>query len=221
MLNLASPLLNLITVVMEFASSFISFLIGYYALKAYRATSVRGLFLLYWGFIILGVGTFLRVFTAVYFAVMVGVEARAQLVSLINLVALIYSLTQLAAYTLFVATYVFQSRPSGKKVAVAGTLAAAAAAVFPVYRLFFIPWLELVAVTMLAFVVVSTFMNWHLRKSGESALVLSGFMLMLLSHVFFLFLPLQELLLFVGELTQLGGFVCLSVMLAKVSRTDE
>jgi hypothetical protein len=220
MLNLAVPLLNLITVIMEFASSFISFIIGYYALKAYRATSVRGLFLLYWGFIILGVGTFLRVFTATYINVMIGHQARAQLVSLINLVALIYSITQLVAYSLFVATYVFQSRPTGEKAAVTGTVVAAAA-VFPIYRLFFIPWLELVAVTMLAFVVVSTFMNWHLRKSSESALVLLGFGLILLSHVFFLFLPLEELLLFVGEVTQLAGFLCLSVMLAKVSRTHE
>jgi hypothetical protein len=222
MLNLAVPLLNLITVIMEFASSFISFIIGYYALKAYRATSARGLFLLYWGFIILGVGTFLRVFTATYINVMIGHQARAQLVSLINLVALIYSITQLVAYSLFVATYVFQSRLTGEKAAVTGTVvAAAAAAVFPIYRLFFIPWLELVAVTMLAFVVVSTFMNWHLRKSSESALVLLGFGLILLSHVFFLFLPLEELLLFVGEVTQLAGFLCLSVMLAKVSRTHE
>ena len=218
---MAVPLLNLITVIMEFASSFISFIIGYYALKAYRATSARGLFLLYWGFIILGVGTFLRVFTATYINVMIGHQARAQLVSLINLVALIYSITQLVAYSLFVVTYVFQSRLTGEKVAVTGTVVAAAAAVFPIYRLFFIPWLELVAVTMLAFVVVSTFMNWHLRKSSESALVLLGFGLMLLSHVFFLFLPLDELLLFVGEVTQLAGFLCLSVMLAKVSRTHE
>ncbi len=110
---------------------------------------------------------------------------------------------------------------TGEKAAVTGTVVAAAAAVFPIYRLFFIPWLELVAVTMLAFVVVSTFMNWHLRKSSESALVLLGFGLILLSHVFFLFLPLEELLLFVGEVTQLAGFLCLSVMLAKVSRTHE
>ena len=47
---------------MEFVSSFISFLVGYYALKGYKEFSIKGLFLLYLGFIILGIGTFLRVF---------------------------------------------------------------------------------------------------------------------------------------------------------------
>lgn len=218
---MALPLLKLIAVVMEFVSSFLSFLIGYYALKAYRTSGSKGLFLLYWGFIILGFGTFLRVFTATYISVVSQVyEAPRQWIGLIDLVALIYSVTELVAYSLIVAAYVFQARPPSEKVAVAGAISAATAVVFPIYRLFFIPWLELIAITMLAFVVVSTFMNWHIRKSSESALVFLGFGLMLLSHVFFLFLPLDEMLLLLGQMTELAGFICLSAMLAKVSRTN-
>jgi hypothetical protein len=218
---LALPLLNLIVVVMEFVGSFLSFLIGYYALKAYRASGSRRLFTLYWGFLILGVGTFLRVFTATYVSLISRVyEAPRQLVGLINLAALIYSITQLVAYSLIVATYVFQTKPTNEKITVAGTVSAVAAVVFPIYRLFYIPWLELVGITMLAFVVVSTFMNWQVRKSSESALVLSGFGLMLLSHVFFLFLPVDEMFLLLGQITQLAGFICLSAMLAKVKRAN-
>jgi hypothetical protein len=218
---LALPLLNLIVVVMEFVGSFLSFLIGYYALKAYRASGSRRLFTLYWGFLILGVGTFLRVFTATYVSLISRVyETPRQLVGLINLAALIYSITQLVAYSLIVATYVFQTKPTNEKITVAGTVSAVAAVVFPIYRLFYIPWLELVGITMLAFVVVSTFMNWQVRKSSESALVLSGFGLMLLSHVFFLFLPVDEMFLLLGQITQLAGFICLSAMLAKVKRAN-
>jgi len=36
--------LRLITFFMEFVSSFISFLVGYYALKGYRKFSIKGLF---------------------------------------------------------------------------------------------------------------------------------------------------------------------------------
>jgi hypothetical protein len=206
---------------MEFVGSFLSFLIGYYALKAYRASGSRRLFTLYWGFLILGVGTFLRVFTATYVSLISRVyEAPRQLVGLINLAALIYSITQLVAYSLIVATYVFQTKPTNEKITVAGTVSAVAAVVFPIYRLFYIPWLELVGITMLAFVVVSTFMNWQVRKSSESALVLSGFGLMLLSHVFFLFLPVDEMFLLLGQITQLAGFICLSAMLAKVKRAN-
>ena len=217
---MALPLLNLIAVVMEFIGSFSSFLIGYYAIKAFRTSGSRRLFTLYWGFIILGVGTFLRVFTATYVSLISRVyEAPRQLIGLLNMAALIYSVTLLVAYSLIVATYVFQAKPMNEKITVVGT-ASAAAVVFPIYRLFFIPWLELVAITMLAFVVVSTFINWQIKKSSESVLVLSGFGLMLLSHVFFLFLPVDEMLLLLGQITQLAGFICLSAVLAKVSRAN-
>jgi hypothetical protein len=219
---LAIPLLNLTTVVMECISAFISFLIGYYAMKGYRASSSKGLFLLYWGFIILGVGTFLRVFTATYISILTGHEATAALSRIINMVAMIYSVTQLVAYSLFVATYVFQTRLTSETTTIAGTaVTAAAAAVFPIYRLFFIQWLELIAATMLAFITVSTFINWRIKKSSESGLVFFGFALIFLSHLFFLFIVLAEILLFVGEVTQLVGFLCLLAMLIKVSRAHE
>jgi len=217
---LAISILNLTTVIMEFTSAFISFLIGYYAMKAYRASSSRALLLLYWGFIILGVGIFLRVFTASYIGVVTRLEPGTAITGLINLAALIYSVTQLIAYALFVAAYVFQTKPADKTAVTASAITTVSAAVFPLYRLFFIPSLELIAITMLAFVAVSTFINWRTRKNSESALVFYGFFLMMLSHVFFLFLRVNELLLFVGEITQLAGFICLITMLAKVSRTS-
>ena len=219
---MAFPILSLTTVVMECISSIISFVIGYYAMRGYRATSSRGLFLLYWGFIILGVGTFLRVFTATYISVLTRHEGAAALRSLINLVASIYSITLLIAYSLFVATYVFQTRITSEAKTTTGTaLAAVAAAVIPIYRLFFIQWLDLIAATMLAFITVSTFINWRFKKSSESALVCLGFGLLLLSHLFFLFILLNVTLLFVGEVTQLVGFLCLLAMLVKVSRANE
>ena len=217
---MAFPILDLTTVVMECISSFISFVLGYYAMRGYRATSSRGLFLLYWGFIILGVGTFLRVFTATYISVLAGHEKAATLRGLINLVALIYSVTQLVAYSLFVATYVFQTRLPTETIATTGTVVAAAAA-FPIYRLFFIQWLDLIAATMLAFITVSTLINWRIKKSSESGLVCLGFAVLLLSHLFFLFILLNVTLLFIGEVTQLVGFLCLLAMLAKVSRIHE
>jgi hypothetical protein len=177
---------------------------------------------LYWGFTFLGVGIFLRGFTVTYVEIMVGHEASKQLTRLINLAGLIYSTTQIAAYAFFVADYAFQAmRASSERNALAGAAVAVAAAVFPVYRLFFIPWLELIAISMLSFVTVNAFINWSIRKSSESALVVSGFGLMLLSHVFFLLLPLKETLLFLGQAFQLAGFICLVGMLAKVSRTNE
>lgn len=200
---------------MEFLSSIISFLVGYYAVKSYKMLSAKQLLLLYLGFIILGVGTFLRAFTATYFA-LVTRSIEAPLLGLLNFAGSIYTITQLTAYTLFTVTYVFQAKAIGKHT----RELAAAAAVFPIYRLFFTPHLELIAIVMLGFITVHSLNNWLLKQSGTSALVFLGFGLMLLSHLLFLFMILDGTLLFLGEVVQLAGFGCLLAMLVKVSKLN-
>ncbi len=80
----------LIVFLMEMVSAFISILIGYYASKAYRASSAKGLLFLYLGFIILGLGIFLRTITATYFVLVNRVidAAPSSLVGLSNVAGL-------------------------------------------------------------------------------------------------------------------------------------
>ncbi|MCK4313912.1 hypothetical protein KAW04_04000, partial [Candidatus Bathyarchaeota archaeon] len=182
--------LRLITFLMEFVSSFISLLVGYYALKGYKKFAIKELFLLYLGFIVLGVGTFLRVVSATYFVILLKtLEPMPNIRSLINLAGLIYTLTQLIAYSLFTATYILQAKAFGKRSLELGIISTA---FFPIYRLFFNPSLELIAIAMLGFITVHSFINWMLKKTSESALVFFGFGFMLLSHLLFLFMILQE-----------------------------
>lgn len=211
--------LFLLTVLMELLSSLISFLIGYYALKSYRASSAKGLYLLYLGFIILGIGNFLRAVTSLYFAVILKfVESPASpLLRLLNLAGSIYTITQLIAYSVFTATYIMQAKTIGKSTIAMSTVSAA---VFPIYRLFFIPQLELIAIVMLGFVAVHSLNNWLFKKNTDSALVFFGFGFMVLSHLLFLFMILDEILLFLGQASQLAGFACLLAMLAKVSKPN-
>jgi hypothetical protein len=49
-------------------------------------------------------------------------------------------------------------------------------------------------------------------------LVFLGFGFMFFSHLLFLFMIFDELLLLFGQIAQLTGFVCLLTMLAKVNR---
>ncbi len=114
-----------------------------------------------------------------------------------------------------------QSRNIGKQ-EVAAVAAAAATVPFSA-RLFFIPSLELVAITLLGFVTVYSFVNLLLKKGSDAALVFLGFGFMMLSHVFFLLMMFKQFsisFLFLGQLTQLAGFVCLLIMLARVSKID-
>ena len=213
-------LVGLTVILMEFASSLISFIVGYYAMKGYRSSGAKGLFLLYLGFLILGVGIFLRVVTATYFAVILRAyeTAGVHLSGLANLAALLFTVTQLVAYGLFTATYVLQAVNIGKRSV--AELGAVSAAAVPIFKLFFIPQLELVAITLLGFITVYTFTNWLLRRGPGTALVFFGFGFMLVSHLFFLLMIVDEVFLFLGQATQLVGFVCLLAMLAKVSRTN-
>ena len=216
---------GLVTLAMEFVSSLISFIVGYYALKGYRASGSRGLFMLYTAFMVLGIGIFLRLLALAYFAIILGVHeaSRAQLLGLVNLTVWIYSVTQLIAYSLFAATYVLQSINIGRQSATEVAAVTTAAIVPFTARLFFIPSLELVAIALLGFVTMYALMNLLLKRDSDAALVFLGFGLMMLSHVFFLlevFKKYSVSFLLLGQLTQLAGFVCLLIMLAKVSKIN-
>lgn len=210
----------LIVFLMEIVSAFISILIGYYASKAYRASSAKGLLFLYLGFIILGLGIFLRTITATYFVLANRVmdAAPSSLVGLSNVAGIIFTFTQIVAYGLFIATYVLQSKGLGQKGIGLGGISVAA--VFPVARLFYIPSLEIIALVMLGFVALSTLINWVHQKTVNSALVFAGFSLMLFSHVLFLFMIFEEGFLFFGQLSQLAGFICLLLMLVRVNKAN-
>jgi hypothetical protein len=208
----------LIVFLMEMVSALISILIGYYASKAYKASSAKGLLFLYMGFIVLGLGIFLRTITATYFVLVTRATdvAPSSLVGLSNLAGLVFTFTQLVAYVLFIATYVYQSK--GLVQQSLGLSGVSVAAVFPVARLFYIPSLEIVAIAMLGFVALSVLINWLHQKTLNSALVFAGFGLMFFSHVLFLSMIFDEGFLFFGQLSQLAGFLCLLLMLVKVNK---
>ena len=216
---MSPQLLALLVFIMELVSSFISILVGYQASKGYKKSSAKGFLFLYMGFIVLGVGILLRAVTAVFFAFAIRVTETpsSSLVSLSNIAGIIFTLTQLTAYSLFTVTYAFQAKSIDQRVLEVG--GASSAAVFPIARLFYIPALELLAITMLGFVAVSSLMHWLYRRTLSSELVFLGFSFMLLSHLLFLFMIFDEVLLFFGQIMQLMGFVCLFIMLAKVNQT--
>jgi len=204
---------------MELISSFISILVGYQSSKGYKASSAKGFLFLYLGFIILGVGIFLRAITAAFFVLVIRTAESipSSLEGLSNFAGIIFTVTQLVAYSLFIVTYAIQAKSLGQQSLEVETTIAAA--FFPVARLFYIPTLELLAITMLGFVAVSSLMNWLHQRNLNSALVFLGFGFMFSSHLLFLFMIFDEVLLFFGQIMQLMGFVCLFIMLAKVNQT--
>jgi hypothetical protein len=202
-------LLTFGSLLMELISAIISFVIGYYALKGYRVSSEKGLLLLHFGFVTLGVSMILRVITTFYVIALVRElsSPKPAVAAALTFAGLIYSIAQLVAYGLFAVNYTRQAK-----------VLAQGAAIAPLFLLRYNPYLELIAVTLLGYVAIQSIINLAMKKNAEAFLVTSGFSFMFLSHLFFLFTIVDEALYLAGQITQLIGFLCLLAMLMRVSK---
>lgn len=202
----------LISIITEPVSAVISFAIGYYAYKSYRMTSARRLFLLHLGFVILGVALLLRFVT---FSLLVSLRFSEQHVQairgIVSLGGFVFSSLQLVAYVLFSASYTSQSESvdeDGKILAVLPGF----------YIIFFNPFLELLSLAIIGYVVARALILFIYKSGGNSLLVLLGFTCFFVSHLFFLFTTVDEGLLFSGQMIQLFGFIFFLVMLTRVTK---
>ena len=194
---------------MELASAIISFLIGYYALKGYRTSSERGLLFLHFGFVILGVSMILRVITTVY---VVSIFGEEPIRPILEFTRIVYPSIELVAYTLFAITYTYQARITSELKTVAPAIA---------FLLLYNPFLELLAIVLLAYVMVQSIISYAMKRSSSSMLVSLGFSFMFIGHLFFLFTtddaPFRFML---GHFANLIGFLFLLIMLMQVNKAE-
>jgi hypothetical protein len=193
---------------MEFFSALISFVVGYYALKGYRVSSERGLLLLHFGFVTLGVSMLLRVITTFYVIALVREFAspRPAVAAALTFASIIYSVAQLVAYGLFAVNYTRQAK-----------MLAQMAVFRPLFMLRYEPLLELIAIVLLGYVAVQSIINLAMKRNTNAFLVTLGFSFMFVSHLFFLFTIVETALHLIGQITQLIGFLSLLLMLMRVS----
>jgi hypothetical protein len=206
---LMALLLTLSSLLMEFLSAVISFVIGYYALKGYRVSSERGLLLLHFGFVTLGVSMTLRVITTFYVIALIRELAspKPAVMAVLTFASIIYSVVQLIAYWLFAANYTRQAK-----------MLAQVTVLRPLFMLRYEPFLELIAIVLLGYVAVQSLINLAMKRNTDAFLVTLGFSFMFVSHLFFLFTIVEAALYTIGQIAQLIGFLCLLVMLTRVSR---
>jgi len=202
------PFLRL-DMLMELVSAIISFLIGYYALKGYRASSERGLLFLHFGFVILGVSMLLRVITTVY---VVSIFGEEPIRPILEFARIVYPSIKLVAYTLFALTYTYQAKIMSEMKGVTPAV---------LFLLLYNPFLELLAIVLLAYVMVQSIINYAVKRTSGAMLVSLGFTCMFFSHLFFLFAtddaPFRYIL---GHFINLIGFLCLLIMLVQVSQAE-
>ncbi len=195
-------------VAMGIICAFAAFAVSYYAGKAFRLTSERLLLFLNLSFALLGVGLLTDSLTTlyVYGQILLGGSAPGRTLLLVG--NTIFSVSEIAAFSLLAYLYARQT-------AALGTLAAA-----PIRYLSktYNPVAETVLIFLLGYITLQALTNYGVKREADSLLVFSGFCFILIGHCCLLLIFLSPFLYVAAYLSQLVGFLCFLAMLLRLGR---
>mgnify|MGYP006977947032 CR=1 FL=1 len=196
--------------IMESIAMILAFIIAFFAFRAYRVTDMKPFLYLGVGFLLMGIGMLSRVASISYILWLMRFTDWPTTVfrRMIQSAEMTYSGLRVASYVVFAATYGYASTRR----------LSASMAVLPLQVLVYSPLFEMVSALLLAFVVAWTGINYAQNKTTESGLVLLGFSLLLLSHVFFVFTPIAAGFYFSGHLLQLLALCFVMSAVVRASR---
>jgi len=195
--------------IMVFISAFIALSIGYYAGKAFKITSERLLLYLNLSFSILGVGLLTDGLTAVYAYTSIVLKHPSAIRLILMVGNWILSIAEIVAFSLLVYVYIKQSFLS-----VGGFVFAPL--IFKAYN----PIAEMILIFLLGYITIQALTNYSIRKETNSMLVFLGFILMLISHIFFFLTSIWALSYILAHTFQLAGFLSLLTMLIRVNKKE-
>lgn len=193
-------------VFMVFVSSIIALTIGYYAGKGYKLTSEKLLLYLSLSFSLLGVSLLVDGLVSIYFYLSMFKGAQ---VSRIVFMAgnVITSIAEVAAFTLLAYTYVRYS------------FITASSSFLPILMFKnYNPLVEIVLIFLLSYITIQTSISYGWKKELNSLLVFTGFLFILLAHIFFLLTSIYMFCYILAHTLQLLGFIFLLVMLLRVNK---
>ncbi len=193
-----------IDLIMETISALISFSVAYFAMKAYKLTGNKSLMYLYYGFSILGAGMLTRVFATSY--IIMIARGGAKIRGLIFSMSLIYGLMRTLAYTLFTLAYIVRTK----------SIESIETAI--IAPLILNPYFEFIQIALLIYITAQSAMNYLENRNINSLLIFTGFLLILISHLTFMYSIVMKQVYIIAHLIQLLGFTCMLLMLVKVGR---
>jgi len=186
---------------MQIIDSIIAFGISYYALKGYRLVREKTLFFLHFSFVLLGVGLLIDGIITVPALAFRGLSPVTSLSYLIRIIG------EIVAYALLLFAYLKQTRSFMLGTTLTSMI------------LDYNPFLETIVFFLVAYVASQAAMNYTVKKERNSLLVFIGFLLLAMSHMFFILPPIFRLFFVIAHVTQLLGFAALLTMLVRVTRT--
>ena len=215
----------------ETIGAIISLLITYYAHKAYRLSGQRSLFLLYVGFLLIGVG-----FIAQSAALLLGAfvptgtqptsaavrEFVRLLVAAVTIGSGIHWLLEILGYVTIFIAYLYQSKGTQANNLPSASNVALQIVPLSVARIIFNPGLELIIFLLLVFILIQVIVIYVPRRHRSTLYVILGFLFLSLAHLAFLlfafFTESAYTIYALGHILQLTGFLLLLAMLLSTTR---
>jgi len=212
---------------MELVAFVIALAIAYQAVKGYSLTKQKTLWYVHFSFAVLSAGLLVD-----SLAGLLGIVARTLrgTIAFTSIGYSIYFFAQLLAYSFLIYAYVSQTRTlntptSPVLLASLSGFATLQAAPGIVARLLgsmveYHPGSEILLLFLVFYVAVQTGTNYSATKDRNALLVFLAFLLLALSHLFFILQPISPLLFVIGHLLQLSGFASFLAMLLRVTRNQ-
>jgi len=188
-------------------AALISLFISYFSYKLYRASNIKNHKFLSIAFAALGIAYLVLIFTSMYTYFYHPYLRGYYNLGDVNRTG--YGFYYVAALTSYVLLF-FMQLPEGKKI-------------FPVL---FVPiWyvdlteFHAVAIFLLGFVAIKSFLNYLKLKSANSFLVFFAFLMMTVFHLFLMLIPFNAVLYLAAHSFLLIGFGSLLLTLIRVNRS--
>ncbi|MHC1627321.1 MAG: hypothetical protein ACXQTI_00600 [Candidatus Nezhaarchaeales archaeon] len=195
-----------IDIVMELISSLIAMAVAYYAALGYKATLSRALLYLNLSFSLLGCGMFVdSLLTGLSMTIFKASQAEA--IALLRFSTLMLYTCEIIAFSILVFSYIRQRFSS--------TMTLSSLIMIVLMR-GYMPTMEAILIVMLLFISIQAISSASTSRTKASIFVSIAFLLLCLSHVFFMIVRVWLFSYIIAHSLQLLGFIFLLAMLLAV-----
>jgi len=193
-------------IVLQLITAVVALAVAVFAFRGFRWVGEKNLLYIYLAFTMLAVAFFASGVTYAYAWLAKLTFARgAAPLFVLDLGLWTYYILSIVAYGILAFAYLHRVRDIPVAAAIAGTSLFLAA-----------PPLETIMIILLFVIFLSQLTHYSAKSSQNSLIVMSSFLMLLLSHVFILFGNLASLSYVVGKILQLSAFISLLYLVSRM-----
>jgi len=193
-------------IVLQLITAIVALAVAVFAFRGFRWVGEKNLLYIYLAFTLLAVAFFASGMTYAYaWLAKLTLSRGAAPFLVLDLGLWVYYILSIGAYGILAFAYLRRVRDVPIGAAIVGTSLFLAA-----------PPLETVMMVLLFVIFLSQLTHYGAKKSQNSLIVMSSFLMLLLSHIFILFGNLASFSYVVGKILQLFAFISLLYLLSRM-----